>query len=665
LAEHRNEYHPLFRFGISSSFKKLEIFTARQLSEVNMETLRLFKSVIVPDKRGHPVPDHIIRFTAKHGFILAPEVFEHYRVDHLIPKIREAIGVGGDEINSAFHKSWAKVAEASIEQLVLEQIVHYFTTYGFETLGVYSSDSVYIPREELDFPDIDLDGIRLTVIHGLTKEEIKDKLLMLLNSGIALKESTAQDCVSVALSVGLTETEISGIKNREAKTMLYDGTGICPSNPVEFLRMAIYASCEKSLVIKSPALIAEIKASKNLRALKLFLAYEKQHGLARLSEIFYRFKPLFLAFRTNDQLKRIINHIRRLAKTNHKPMPEDYLNTITAKIARDDDVWLDDLEAHLSKVNVFRKIRLAYALKYRTGDVESILYKIRNGKGYATDFNFSYQADAAKALEVVTDSIVEDLRQNIEGQTIFIPPYIDYALPATEKQFTGHFPSGTCVNVPHDMMVGVHWRNVGGHRIDLDLSMLAVGQKYGWDASYRSGERDILFSGDMTDAAGSNGASELFYVKKQANNAVLLVLNYYNFNDAVDVPFKIVVGQEQAAAFKTNHIIDPNNILASASVTMTRKQKILGLLISSPDSSKFYFSETDLGNRISSSDTPFVKNTRQYLYDFYTRPIDMRELLLSAGAELVDERDVADIDLSPEVLEKDSFLKLLTLVEAE
>lgn len=39
-------------------------------------------------------------------------------------------------------------------------------------VGVYNQDSVYIPHERLDIPQLKED-IRLVVIHGLTKEEQK------------------------------------------------------------------------------------------------------------------------------------------------------------------------------------------------------------------------------------------------------------------------------------------------------------------------------------------------------------------------------------------------------------------------------------------------------------------------------------------------------------
>ncbi len=81
---------------------------------------------------------------------------------------------------------------------------------------------------------------------------------------------------------------------------------------------------------------------------------------------------------------------------------------------------------------MWRKIRLAYALKFRTKDVDSILYRIRNGKAYAMDFFFGDKERAKTILAIVLDSIVEDIVKNVKGKKIYIPDYINYSLPATE-----------------------------------------------------------------------------------------------------------------------------------------------------------------------------------------------------------------------------------------
>lgn len=655
-------------------------------------TIRLFKAVHIKSKRTKKASETLLKKTIGKGFVFSPQVVYNYSEKELIKIIQlieEEVGLTSEKMNSSFHKSWKKIKEADLEQLVVEQLAHYLTTYGKENpeeyieekeeqwgvdnlggkiigLGDFKSDEVggdyvYIPKEALNIPEIDIDNIKLFIIKGYTKKELKEKLLSLLQSGIALGKDTINDVVDVATYVEIGEREIEIIRNKEVKTALYDYLGLFPENPIEFLRYIIYKATGKTLLIKNMATTEEIKAKKNLDILTLFLKYKRKYGLERLAEIFYRFKPIFLAFKTNTKLNSIINKIRKLAKKYHKPMKEDYLNEITAKIKKGIAIDENKLNSELDRVNTFRKVRLAYALKYRTkDDVESILYRIRNGKGYATDFQFNKKTTAKKVLDIVMDSIIEDIKPNVKGKKIYLPEYVHYALPATEKQFTGDFPSGSYVSIPKDMIAGIYWKNVGGHRIDLDLSIINAGEKIGWDANYRTDDRNILFSGDMTDARKSKGASELFYVRKQALNSHILLVNYYNYEEDIEVPFKIFVAKERVINLKQNYMVNPNNVICVAKTKINQKQKILGLLVTATNGCRFYFTETYLGRSITSSGSEFVDHSRKYLFDFYRNTINLNDILVKAGGKLITNKDKCDIDLSPEVLEKDKIIKLLS-----
>lgn len=626
-------------------------------------TIRLFRAVPIKEKGKKSPTEKLLKETIKRGFIFSPEVIYNYfsnsaNYGDLIRLIENEIGLTPEKLNASFHKSWGKVRDASIEQLVIEQLIHYFTTYGFEKFGIYNKDTVYIPKEKLEIPEINED-IKLTVIRGYTKEELKEKLLNLLQSGIALSEDTLKDVMNVALFVELNERETESIKNKEVKIMLYDYLNLIPENPVEFLRYVLYKTINKTLLIKNEGAIEEIKKNitNQFSVIGLFAKYEDKYGYERLAEIFYRFKPLFLAFRANESLKPIINKIRRLAKTYHKPLKEDYLNGITSKIKREEKISEKELEKELNRVNIFRKIRLAYALKFRTKEISSILYKIRNGKGYVTGFDFIQHDVAKRILDIVLNSIVKDISKNVKGKKIYIPEYIKYALPATEKQFTGNYPSGTCISVPADMIVGIHWENTGG-RIDLDLSLISSDSgKIGWDSGYRTEDRNILFSGDMTDAPKPKGATELMYIKKQQTGSFILLVNYYNFVEDVEVPFKIIVAKERASDFGMNYMVNPNNIISIVKSKIGQKQKILGLLVTTANECKFYFTETNLGMTITSSDEAFIKHARDYLSAFYKNTIDFNDILERGGAEIVNSKEGADIDLSE--LEKDNILNLL------
>lgn len=618
-------------------------------------TIRLFKALPITEKKKKQSKS-LLKKTISKGFIFSPEVIHNYsekELIRLVSIIDKEIGLTAEQMNNSFHKSWKKIREADIEQLVIEQLIHYFTTYGFEAMGIYDKDSVYIPNEKLELPDSE--GITITVIRGYTKAELKEKIMSLLQAGIALNEDTINDIVDIALFVGIDDSDISSIKNKETKTILYDYLDLFPSNPAEFLRYVVYKSTDRTLLIKDGATLTAIKDSRNITALKLFNKYKIKYGLEKLAGIFYRFKPIFLAFKTNSGLRTVINRIRKLAIEHHVPMPEDYLNAITAKIKNKETIDVDKLKTELDRVNIFRKIRLAYALKFRTKNTEAILYRIRNGKGYATDFQFDNKKKAREVLNIVLDSIVDDIK--IKDKKIYIPEHIIYTLPATEKQFTGNYPSGTYISIPRDMIVGIHWENVKSNRIDLDLSMINQNGKIGWDGGYRNEGRTVLFSGDTTDAP--NGASELFYVERQKMDSYILFVNYYNYDASVEVPFKIIVAKEKARNFGQNYMVNPDNVLSVAKTKITQKQKILGLLTITTKECRFYFAEVNLGKSISAGNNAFVENSKKYLFDFYRNTISLNDILIKAGNQIAKDNKKCDIDLSPENLEKNTIIDLL------
>ncbi len=625
-------------------------------------TLRLFKAVIVESDREAANPANINSRTVRSGFILAPSVIaNHPDVERLILEVEATLGLTPEQMNASLHKSWGKVRNAPMIQLVLEQLIHYMTTYGYESWGIFSNDTVFIPYEQLNIPELKEGGIPLVVIQGISKEELRKKLLGLLGSGVALGENTIKGVLDVVSVVGISEEDLEGVRNKEVKAALYDHLNLFPKNPVEFLRYVVYRTTGQTLLIKNDELIKKIKSKNQLNELKIFQNYEEKYGFEALASIFYRFKPLFLAFRENSGIKKVINRIRRLAVDNHKPMPKDLLNDITGMICEGQRIDMVTLEKELDRVNTFRKIRLAYALHYRTKDVDSILYRVRNGKGFADSFHFDKEKrkTSQAILSVVIDSIVRDVSKNVKGKKIYIPKYMNYTLPATEKQFTGYLPSGSYVDIPSDMVFGIHWKD-GSFRTDLDLSIMNPETgKIGWDAQYRTEEREILFSGDATSAGGPNGATELFYVQRQSKTAFIVFVNFYNYEKDTEIPFKIMVGTKDDKDFTANYMIDPNHVVCVAPTTIDQRQKVLGLVVGDTDRSRFYFCETYLGRSITARKNDFVEKARKYLFKFYEDTISLNDVLLQAGAILVEQKSSYEIDLSPEALKKDTILSLL------
>ena len=641
--------------------------------------VRLFKSVEIRDNSIHfdEMSKKSIAKTLPKGYIFAPEVVANcspIELNQLSDLVESVYTVDPEQLNKTFHKSWNKVITVPKLQLQYEQMMHYITTYGFDALGVYDKNTIYIPHEKLNIPEITKD-VPIVIIHGLTKDQIKEKLLDLLRSGIALKSDTLEDVIFLAKNFGFTQEDAVHIKNKEALILLADSLNIIPEDPVEFLRYVVYLCTGTPMLIKNFTTLDAIREGMSFSVYSKMEDYGRVFGLEKLASIFYRFKPIFLALRTCNHPdkfngvpfpspinnpKKLVNRIRRLAVKNHKPMPSDYLNDVTANIKKGVILDKDRLNGHLSKANIFRKIRLAYALKYRTKDVDSILYRIRNGKGYAKSFKFTAHKEAQRVYQIVYDSIVVDLRMKVSGKTIHIPEYMKYSLPATEKQFTGMLPSGSCIDIPHDMVVGVNWHDTDEQAIDLDLSVMSTDAKFGWDGDSVSGTKDIAFSGDIT--AAPNGATECFYIQKQLDASYIMYVNYYNFDKKIDVPFKIVVGKQKKSAQIENHMIDPNNLILTTNSVMNSRQLVLGLIVPTLGGTRFYFTESKMGNAITAINSGYSENTRKYLMDFYQNTINFNSMLKEAGANVISKKASGikiDFDLSPEVLEKDTFIDLL------
>lgn len=616
---------------------------------IEVALLRLFNAVQVDNKQENSIPQSILERTIKNGYILHPTIRPS---DKLLDTIEGAIGISGEKANASFHKSWTIVQETSMEQLVIQQIIHYFTTYGFEQLGIYREDTVYIPREVLELPDIQ-DSIPLVVIKAMNDQEILDSIVN-LGSGIALAQETLDGILAIVKANQFDSGFVEKIENRELKALLYDYYGLVPSEPVKFLRYLISKLTDESLLIKNDYLIEKIKQSNGK-----FLDELIKNAPDDLASIFFRFKPLFLAMRSISQNKTFFNRLRKQADKLHKPMPVDYLNSVTAQI-KHGELEIEALKQRIEKVSVFRKIRLAYALNFRLNSPDTIVYRVRNGRGWVDEFEWTDNEGITKqALDIVLASLADDIRKNIEGETIYIPSGVNYALPATEKQFTGHLPIGSYVSVPKDLIVGIHWTNTD-KRVDLDLSVIGETGKIGWDSVYRSGDKGVLFSGDVTDAPAPNGATELFYIKRGELESRILMANYYNFRKGDAVQCKILAAQEKPDKFGNNYMVDISNIVSSANIIISKRQNVLGLIVNVKDENRVYFANVSIGDSITSFDNEQSTQARKYLVASLVNSIDFREVLGMAGATVVNRKpDGEYINLSPEVLDKTMIVDLI------
>ena len=592
--------------------------------------------------------------------------------------IEKNFGYNIFELNQAFYKSFKTVTELSQEEILRNKIMHYLTTYGFERLGIFSHDAVFIPPAELELPN-DAKPVKLTIINALAEDDVKSRAEKMIMSGIALAEETLKNLTTI-ISYLEMKIDVDAVPNKELRVRLCEMLGLLPKNPAEFLRYLIYLSTGSTLLIKSPETIQLIKsAALNKKADfdQIFAAYIKANSIEKLAEVFHRYKPLWLAFKPHSKfMKSTVNKIRKLADKYHKPLTPKLLDTVTASAK----INLDDLKRELEKVTVFKRISLANAILFRAAAPDAIAYFIRNGKVFAEDYDKKFKLNY-ELLTTIINSIADTVRPNVEGKKIYLPENLTYAAPISEKKFIGELPYGSAYTFAgKSVVVGVHWFNLPpseravksyntlyDERVDLDLHLNSNKRDIGWqndfdDKNYIDTKNTaVIFSGDMTDApVEKGGASEAFFVGESVQDEMIMVnMNCYTSNRAA-VPFKLFLGEVNQAEIDRNYLINAHEISFCLPSKIEGGEMFLGFLYGDEEGNKkFYFTSAATGKRIvARSDENSLRMTAA-LKTSLESCLKLKDILKSAGAifEKADDEDW-DINLDPQTVTKDMFLSL-------
>ncbi|SDG43385.1 hypothetical protein [Epilithonimonas hungarica] len=581
-----------------------------------MKTLQLFNAVIAKESNEKA-------FVSDLGIVIEPNaVWAKNQILNFYAKEK----LSSEALNSTFHKSWSKIKKSSRFELLLDQIKHYFSTYGSNF-----QDEMYIPNEVLEVPE---NKLTFKIIKAYSKEELTKKALELLQSGIALKEETIDDLLFVLtkeLNYQFMGDET--VKNKEAVVKIADLFEIYPKNPTEFLRYIVFKATDSTLLIKNNEVLEAIKSTK-YNPTKAFETF----GLEKLATIFNRFKPIFLAFK--DKNPTIINKISKLSKTLHQPLISNPLNDVTNSLLSENEKhWLDNA----TPFALFKALSACYS---RMNGQNAFVYRIRNGKSWVKK---------NKSKDEVWSNyyfILEYMktRFNLSGKRIFIPKDIDYALPTSEKMFVGNIPTGTRFYAKK-MAVGIYWENKWGAN-DLDLSGLNIGGKIGWNAQYNQNEGNLMYSGDITDAP--NGATEYLYANRGLSFPTLVICNV--FGGSSEAGYKIVIGKGDEIDY--NYMMNPNNLLLEAKCTSVQRQNILGILIPNDATQCFVILNFGAGHSHVSGNSEISTLATQALYQQWSNPLIFNELIVELGAVLVDKKEDSDFDFSLNKLEKDSFTKI-------
>ena len=598
--------------------------------------------------------------------------------EEIISYIKDNYGINLFELNQGFFKDFNYPKEYSGDEIFYEQILHYITTYGFEGLDIYNEDSVYIPVRELILIDSQ-ESIKIQLIKSISEEELKSRVRDLLTLGAALSSDILSDLINIIEYLKL-ELNIDSVKNKEIRVYLYEYLNILPSSPEEFLRYLLYRARDYSMNKKSFLLI---KDRESINALKLFAeeptgeckklidSYIEQNSLIPLAEVFFRFKLLFLALKSNKELIPLVNKLRKLANTYHKPKEIKILDRINSK-----ELDISEVKKELSGVSVFKKITLLNSLLYRLSNPDSIAYFIRNGRVFSKEFNNSKFKFNLNLAVLLREEILSVLKSNVEGKTVYIPEGMEYACPVSEKKFWRSIPFGSSYKFKSNQaIVGVHWFNLDNSRVDLDLHMQSDRRDVGWNTYYNffnynsALNKQVVFSGDMTDAPKSKGgAIEAFYLGKDVKDELFMLnLNNYTFRKGINenIKFKLVINdlEQNKSLSDRKYLIDSVNLFFNSMNEIPSQQMFIGFIDSDKEGNKkFLYSSSSIGNGIIAKYNKSSKNLVEYIRNSFQTCLKLKEMLALAGAKFEKEENKDwDLNLDVNSISKDSILNLFKI----
>lgn len=601
------------------------------MSSFTFSTLRLFKSVLRSDTTTEAV------VLEQYGYIVAPSA-AHELVS--IKQYLQSNKVTATQANQTFYASAEEVRSKNLIERVTDQLMHYFSTYGLDLLGIHT-EFMYVPNNwaELNLPE----RIKFEVITGVDKQTFIEACLRLLRSGVALTQETIEDIFVVLDGCGYKFTGAEEINNKEARVWMYDRYGSTPNNPEELFRYFIYKATGKTLLVKDKETFEALRES----SYKIPTLSPTQ--LRGLAESFNRRKPYWLELKkASDSNRAVVNAISRLSKSAHVPLKEDVLNTLTSRLQSGAGVDLEEVRRALSSVSLFRVVRAANALAQYEDLVLYRAYTVRNGRLFIKP-NFKGKLSVPTELR---DLLADHIRSKVDRQRkVYIPTGISYAFPTSEKQFVGEVPNFSTVEVDarnKNLLVGVYWEG----ETDYDLSCLAMdGAKVGWNSHWTNSE--LTYSGDIT--RGYSGAAE-WMVVSQLSSSWQITVNKYAGDT---VPFHIMVGWGPANRRDCrNYFIDPNDLLLDAKVIPTGRQTVLGIVSPGEKNSnavRFTLLNAGNGNRhvsIGNSSVGVISATL---------PRSEATLKINDFLNLVSDPSEADVNLSPTKLTKTSLLDLLNV----
>lgn len=546
--------------------------------------------------------------------------------------------------NSTFYKDWSDVTSKSRVELFVDQVIHYFLSYGLEL------DCVPNDRDRSSVPFYE--GYKY--IQPISAVDLYDKCIEMLGTNVALKQTSVIALVEYVcdyVNENLIDFDIDCVANKEAVGMICSKLGITPNDPFQLLRHIVYVTTGSSMLIKDKKTIDAIKNSAT--AFDFTTLNEKQ--LKNLASIFYRFKDIFLAFRqcgwdcwkynrpgwvsnaktVSARNRVVINKIRRMAEKYHKPLVVGFWEEVLGK---NYSIEFTTKQLEINPPSNFKLIQLIQCINDRimtAYDKGQRLYIIRNGKSWLKDTDMTCLDSNFFRLEDLKKLFENELVRRLSKKKCIVkfPTDIVLTCPASEKNFVGDIPFGSYFPMNNNSFFGVYWKNSWGTR-DFDLSFTDMsGKVIAWNSSYYSSNQDVVYSGDITNAP--NGAAEVILCKKDCPNGIINI-NRYCGNEGSKYQFFFGHGDNNTLTYKSvGYMVNPNHIKVKTMCVSDNSQQAIGLTYNN----RVYLTNLGVaGGRIASANTEIIDVLQRKV----TTYVDLKKILLQAGFEDASKIDWND-----------------------
>ena len=589
-----------------------------------VELIRLF-GCWVESKSNHR--NRSIINAAKNGYIPHPDVVG--------PEVDEFIKEESFNPNTTFYRTWDEVTKKTRVEILVDQIIHYATTYGTDFMA-----DAWVPNREPLF----LNYNQYKVITKTTPEELYKKAITLISSNVALSDDTIGcllDFVVCMVNNGY-ELDINAVGNKDIRLMLSDRLGITPTTPTDMIRWLFH---------KFTGLATPIQSKENLRKiscsdLDINLAdHFNEAQQVILSSMFRRYKRFFIAIKKGTkQNNNFINHLRKLADKHHTSFrPAFWDNLTNTRYCQLPDIKkaLDGLD------NNFKIIRLINMIATRRGcnkNAAGSMYLIRNGKIFIQPENIpAFDPHWWNIRAALILKLIHNIAPKKETYVKF-PENINLACPTSERQFIGNIPIGSWCDMENPKcFIGIYWENGwGAHDFDLHYASTS-GMNYGWNGDYNG---EVVFSGDMTDAPG--GASELFSFTHGVMPGVVTVNRYCGIPGS---RYKVFLGNGTGKV--ESGMVDTNAIVFDSMLTSGAAEQVIGVVADN----KFHFTSLQSINRQvpNYTDNPGILSA---IIHHFTNYLPLKPILIAAGYKIWNTGMEKEPDIDLSTINRDTIIKL-------